>query len=78
MATVRIEIVKKKCQGYGRCMAVAPAVFALGDDRKAQIVDPAGATDDQLLQAAKSCPYRAITVTSADGQQLFPPPRKPV
>jgi ferredoxin len=76
MTSVRVEINTKKCQAFGNCIARAPAVFALGADRKATIVDPAGAADDTILQAAKSCPYRAIAVSNEQGEQIFPPARK--
>jgi ferredoxin len=51
-------------------------VFALGADKKVELVDPAGAADEAILQAAKSCPYRAIAVSNEQGEQIFPPPRK--
>jgi ferredoxin len=51
-------------------------VFVLGADKKVELVDPAGAPDETILQAAKSCPYRAIAVSNEQGGQIFPPPRK--
>jgi hypothetical protein len=51
-------------------------VFVLGADRKVEVVDPAGAPDTTILEAAKGCPYRVITVRDDAGQQLFPPARK--
>ncbi len=76
MTSVRVEISKKKCQAFGNCIAKAPAVFVLGADKKVGLVDPAGAPDQTILQAAKSCPYRAIAVSNEQGEQIFPPPRK--
>ena len=76
MTSVRIDINKKKCQAFGNCITKAPAVFGLGEDKKASLVDPAGAPDDTILQAAKSCPYRAIAVSNERGEQIFPPARK--
>jgi ferredoxin len=73
---VRLDLAKHKCQAYGLCTATAPGVFALGADRKVEVVDPAGAPDAVILQAAKGCPYRVIAVHDETGQQLFPPPRK--
>jgi ferredoxin len=73
---VRIDINKKKCQAFGNCIAREPAMFRLGVDKKAELIDPAGAPDESILQAAKSCPYRAITVSREHGEQIFPPPRK--
>jgi ferredoxin len=76
MTSVRVEINKKKCQAFGNCIARAPTVFALGEDKKVALVDPAGAPDEAILQAAKSCPYRAIAVSNDEGEQIFPPARK--
>jgi ferredoxin len=73
---VRVEISKKKCQAFGNCIAKAPAVFVLGADKKVDLINPAGAPDDAILQAAKSCPYRAIAVSNEQGEPIFPPPRK--
>lgn len=76
MSSIRIEITKRKCQAFGNCVARTPQVFALGDDRKVELVDPQGASDEMIVQAAKSCPYRVIAVSDSAGQQIFPPPRK--
>ena len=76
MTSVRIEVNKKKCQAFGNCIARARAVFRLGGDKKVEVIDPAGAPDETILQAAKSCPYRAIAVSNEQGEQIFPPPRK--
>ena len=70
---MRIEIDAEKCQSNTRCMAVAPAVFALSSHAKAEVLDPHGAEDLVVLKAAKSCPYRAITVRDeATSEQLWP------
>ena len=76
MSSVRIEITKRKCQAYGNRVARAPLVFALGDDRKVELVNPEGASDEMIVQAAKSCPYRVIAVSDSARQPIFPPPRK--
>ncbi len=76
MTSVRVEISKKKCQAFGNCIAKAPAVFVLGADKKVELIDPTGAPGETILQAAKSCPYRAIAVSNEQGEQIFPPPRK--
>jgi ferredoxin len=71
--SVRIDINREKCQSYKRCTVVAPAVFALGDDAKVTLLDAAGSERDVILKAAKSCPYRVITVSDAEnGEQLWP------
>jgi len=71
--SVRIEINREKCQSYNRCTVVAPAVFVLDEDRKVQLADPAGAEREVILKAAKSCPYRVITVIDeTSSEQLWP------
>jgi ferredoxin len=70
---MRIAIDTSKCQTHQRCTVVAPAVFGLNADMKAEVLDSHGADDATVLKAAKSCPYRAITVTDeATNEQLWP------
>jgi ferredoxin len=77
MTQYRIELAPAKCQAYGLCLKTAPAVFALGDDRKVRVIDSQGAEGEVILKAAKGCPYRAIVIHDRDtGAQVFPPPRK--
>ena len=76
---IRVVVNTVKCQSYRRCIAAAPAVFAIGKDGKAEVVHPADASRETLLNAARSCPYRAITAIDEDsGQQLFPPLKPPI
>ena len=61
------------CMGNGQCVALAPEVFRHNEDRQSEVVDPAGAPEDVVLQAARYCPTGAITVVDAEtGEQLFP------
>jgi len=54
------RIDREACMGSGNCVYWAPDVFALDDDGIASIHgDPAG-HQDQVRQAAKNCPTRAI------------------
>lgn len=70
---MRIEVDPAKCRSHTRCIAVAPAVFGLGEDAKAHVTDARGADDAAVLKAAKSCPYRAITVVDeTTAEQLWP------
>jgi ferredoxin len=76
MGDVRIELDTAKCQSYGKCLAVAPALFAWDRSRKVRINDPHAVTPALALKAAKNCPYRAIAVIdSATGERMFPPAR---
>ena len=77
MGDVRVEVDAAKCQSYGKCLAVAPAVFAWDRSRKVRINDANGASDERILKAAKNCPYRAIAVIdAASGRPIFPLTRK--
>ena len=74
MSRLRVSVNAAKCQAYRRCTAIAPAVFSVGADGKATVLQADGAPDEELVKAARSCPYRAITVTvDATGEQIFPP-----
>ena len=73
MSKFRIELNQAKCQAYGRCSAVAPALFVLREDRKVRLVGDDESPDEIVLKAAKSCPYRVISIFDVDsGEQLFP------
>jgi ferredoxin len=74
MSALRVSVNTTKCQSYKRCAAVAPAVFGIGSDGKATVLHPDGASKEEVVKAARSCPYRAITVVAeSTGEQLFPP-----
>jgi ferredoxin len=73
MEDVRIELDTAKCQSYGKCLALAPDLFAWDRSRKVRINDPQAATPALALKAAKNCPYRAIAVIdSGTGERVFP------
>ena len=73
MEDVRIELDTHKCQSYGKCLSVAPKLFAWDRGRKVRINDPQAATPALALKAAKNCPYRAIAVVDrATGERIFP------
>jgi ferredoxin len=72
MSQYRIEPEAKRCQSYGSCLKIAPNVFAWDRARKVRIADPAGADDKAILKAAKLCPYRAIALSDAAGEPVFP------
>jgi ferredoxin len=74
---LRIELNTDRCRSFAKCTTTAPAVFALGEDRKVVILDKAGADDETIVRAAKSCPYRVIALfDDTSGEPVFPPGRK--
>jgi ferredoxin len=51
-------------------------VFGVRDDGKVRLLDSGGADDAVVLKAAKSCPYRAITVADdVTNEVLWPKTR---
>jgi len=73
MSRFRVELNQAKCQAYGRCSVVAPALFKLGEDRKVRLLGSDETSDDVVMKAAKSCPYRVISIIDVNsGEQLFP------
>jgi ferredoxin len=71
---IRVIVNTTKCQSYGRCVAIAPAVFKFGADGKAEAHVSAAVPSETVLKGVRSCPYRAISAFDAESdQQLFPP-----
>ncbi len=64
----RIEIDRSLCSGFGSCIGLAPASVRPGP---AGIAEPLAAeTDDEdVLEAAASCPMGAIVVFDATDAQ---------
>ena len=69
----RIEITVDRglCIGSGDCVDTAPDVFQLDEEDKAVVVDPDGASIDDVVTAAGNCPVSAIFVVGEDGD-LYP------
>ena len=69
----RIEITVDRglCIGSGDCVDSAPDVFQLDDEDKAVVVDPDGASVDDVITAAGNCPVSAILVAGEQGD-LYP------
>ena len=62
---MRIVFDRDKCQGHGRCYALAPDLFDADDEGYAVVLVPGALTDDQVAQAqlaADNCPEYAISV----------------
>ena len=77
MTQHRVDASKTKCQSFGRCVKLLPETFGLDENRKVQLLNIEGVANEQLVRAAKGCPYRAIAITDVEtGQQLFPPVRR--
>ncbi len=68
---IRVEVDRDLCIGSGDCVDAQPAVFQLDDEGKAFVVDPDGASTDDVVEAAQNCPVAAIFVIGEDGD-LYP------
>jgi ferredoxin len=69
----KLTVDRLVCIGSGLCVGTAPRYFQLGPDRRSHpvsfLIDP----DQEVLDAAMSCPVEAITVIeSGSGRSLFP------
>ncbi len=69
---MKIKIDRKLCRGLGNCVAIAPAALQLDEENKVIVVDKDAADDNTLMEAAMSCPYKAIVIEDDDGHQLYP------
>ena len=69
----RIEVTVDRglCIGSGDSVDTAPDVFQLDDEDKAVVVDPDGASTDDIVTAAGNCPVSAIFVVGEEGD-LYP------
>jgi ferredoxin len=68
---IHVEVDRAVCIGSGDCVDTAPDVFQLDSEDKATVVDPDGASTDDILEAAQNCPVTAIFVAGEDGD-LYP------
>lgn len=69
----KIVVDRDLCIGSASCVALAAKVFQLDEHQKAVVVDPRGASDDDILAAAQSCPVFAIALDDANGKRVYPP-----
>lgn len=70
---IHIELDLNVCIAAGPCAVAAAKTFRIRDeDGKAIVVDPDGDDYDLILEAAMSCPVRAITLKDKDGNILYP------
>jgi ferredoxin len=77
MTKFRLELNLAKCQAYGKCAVTAPGFFRLDDSRKVALAGAAEVVDEIVVKAAKSCPYRVITVIDTEtNEPVFPVRRR--
>jgi ferredoxin len=69
---MKVRVDRGLCVGISNCVAIAPSVFQLDDSNKAIVLDVSSVSEDTLMNAAESCPVKAIIVEDEEEQQLFP------
>ena len=65
---MKIQLDNAKCQGHGRCYALAPDLFESDDEGYAVLKvegEVAADREDDAILAADNCPEYAITVELA-------------
>jgi ferredoxin len=75
MTTLSAHIDRDACSGTGTCARLLPQVFRLvseGQEEFAEVIPGGQATDDQLWDAARACPWAAIILEREDGQVVYP------
>ena len=68
---IEITVDRALCIGSGDCVDTAPNVFQLDEEDKAVVIDPDGASVDEVITAAGNCPVSAIFVVGEEGD-LYP------
>lgn len=70
---MKITVDRAKCEGYAKCVEVAPKVFQLDEKFISVVIDPKGDADQRILLAAKVCPTKAIILEEEEtGKKIFP------
>lgn len=73
MSKFQIIVDRDLCIGAASCVGVAPDVFELDAEDKSVVINPDGADDKTLMQAAQSCPQDAIFLKDKEtGEQIYP------
>jgi ferredoxin len=69
---MKFRISRAACIGNGRCVDVAPELFALDHFNKAIIINAEGTDEDTIMDAAQACPVQAVIVESDSGGRIYP------
>jgi ferredoxin len=66
---LEISIDRENCMGSGNCTFSAPGVFGLDGTGIAIVLDTTAQPEEKIVDAARGCPTRAITITR-DGEPV--------
>ncbi len=72
--TLNVVVDDTLCSGKQSCIYEVPTVFRRSDDLlRTEVIDPNAAPVAAIVEAARNCPFEAITVTDAEtGEHLAP------
>ncbi|OBG28478.1 ferredoxin [Mycobacterium alsense] len=61
---MRVVVDHERCEGHGRCFAVAPSVYDVDDDGYSTVdsVTVAAGMEEAAREGAAACPRQAIAV----------------
>ncbi|WP_026211918.1 ferredoxin [Longispora albida] len=68
--TWRLRVDREACIGSGMCAGAVPEAFDLDADGKSRPVREEINPDQDVLDAAVSCPVEAIAVLGRDGEEI--------
>jgi ferredoxin len=69
---MKVKVDRDLCVGIGNCVAIAPAVFKLDNENKANVINVSATIEEKIMRAAESCPVNAIIIEDDQGNQLYP------
>jgi ferredoxin len=72
VGSLRVQIDRELCVGFGDCVEQAPGAFRLDGQSLAEFSAPETIAHEALLAACRACPVDAITVWDENGSQLVP------
>ncbi|MFH1426141.1 MAG: ferredoxin [Candidatus Kerfeldbacteria bacterium] len=67
-----VEVIRDACVSAGSCAVIADDTFELDDEGLAVVKKQNGDSDEEILEAAKSCPTNAVVVKDENGKQIWP------
>ena len=67
----KIEIDKNTCIGCGTCVVLSPKVFEINGEGHSEAKDSwKEATDEEIMNTARSCPTGAIILFDQEGNKI--------
>jgi ferredoxin len=67
---MKIIVDREKCIGAAACVAIATETFGLDQEGKVFVLEGDHDARGAILDAARSCPVGAITLTEDDGKEI--------